>query len=100
MMTKEIDVSEMMMYAKALHCGIRWQIIEVLRDGSKSSDEILRRNSEKSLFSPQKGAWHLCFRKFFLIPVDNETDNVVIYSLGVGLLHMFFRCASLLYFLI
>jgi DNA-binding transcriptional ArsR family regulator len=45
-MTKEIDISEMMVYAKALHCGIRWQIIEVLRDGSKSSDEIFQALNE------------------------------------------------------
>jgi len=39
-LTKEIDLSEIANYAKALHCGIRWKIIEILKEGSKSSDEI------------------------------------------------------------
>ena len=42
MLTKEIDISEMMKYARALHCGIRWKIIEILKEGSKSSDEIFK----------------------------------------------------------
>jgi len=37
---KEIDLSEIEDYVRALHCGIRWKIIEYLRDGPKSSDEI------------------------------------------------------------
>ncbi|MBY9005606.1 MAG: hypothetical protein KGD63_02510 [Candidatus Lokiarchaeota archaeon] len=56
-MTKEIDVSEMMIYAKALHCGIRWQIIEILREGSKSSDEIfqiLNKKKENMLKNPKE----------------------------------------------
>lgn len=39
-MTKEIDISDIQTYIKALHCHIRWDIIEVLKDSSKSSDEI------------------------------------------------------------
>lgn len=31
-----------MTYAKALHCGIRWKIIDILKDGTKSSDEIFQ----------------------------------------------------------
>ncbi|MFX1274750.1 MAG: hypothetical protein ACFFBP_18415 [Promethearchaeota archaeon] len=52
-MTKEIDVSEMMIYARALHCGIRWRIIEVLRDGSKSSDEIFNLLNETKEIMPE-----------------------------------------------
>ncbi|MFX1294668.1 MAG: hypothetical protein ACFFD2_07420 [Promethearchaeota archaeon] len=37
---KEIDLSEIEKYVRALHCGIRWKIIEFLREGPKSSDEI------------------------------------------------------------
>lgn len=41
-MTKEIDISEIANYVKVLHCGIRWKIIEILQDGSKSSYEIFK----------------------------------------------------------
>ena len=37
---KEIDLSEIGAYVKALHCDIRWKIIDFLRNGPKSSDEI------------------------------------------------------------
>ncbi|MBY9016648.1 MAG: helix-turn-helix transcriptional regulator [Candidatus Lokiarchaeota archaeon] len=37
---KEIGLSEIGDYVRVLHCGIRWKIIEYLRDGPKSSDEI------------------------------------------------------------
>ena len=56
-MTKEIDISEMMTYARALHCGIRWQIIDILKNGSKSSDEIfqiLKETSEKMPENPKE----------------------------------------------
>lgn len=39
-MTKEIDLKELAPYFKALHCSIRWDIIEILKDSPKSSDEI------------------------------------------------------------
>jgi len=39
---KEIDLSDIGEYVRALHCGIRWKIIEYLRDGPKSSDEIFK----------------------------------------------------------
>ena len=52
-MTKEIDISEMMMYAKALHCGARWQIIEILKEGPKSSDEIFQILNEKRSEMPE-----------------------------------------------
>ena len=37
---KEIDLVDIGDYVKALHCGIRWKIIEYLRDEPKSSNEI------------------------------------------------------------
>ncbi len=39
-MTKEINFLELKSYIKALHCPIRWDIIELLKDGPKSSEEI------------------------------------------------------------
>ena len=49
-MAKEIDLENIGLYIKALHCQIRWVLIDVLRDGPKSSDEIfthLKSVSEK-----------------------------------------------------
>jgi len=46
-MTKEIDLRDIESYIKALHCSIRWDIIEVLRDGPKSSDDIFTILTEK-----------------------------------------------------
>ena len=39
-MTKEIDIRDVGTYLKALHCSIRWDIIEILRNGPKSSEVI------------------------------------------------------------
>ncbi|MFW9939492.1 MAG: hypothetical protein ACFFFT_00530 [Candidatus Thorarchaeota archaeon] len=39
-MTKEIDLENIGTYVKALHCQIRWVLIDILGDGPKSSDEI------------------------------------------------------------
>ena len=39
-MTKEIDLENIGTYIKALHCHIRWVLIDILRDGPKSSEEI------------------------------------------------------------
>ncbi|MBY9010312.1 MAG: hypothetical protein KGD74_10650 [Candidatus Lokiarchaeota archaeon] len=39
-MTKEIDLENIGTYIKALHCQIRWVLIDILRDGPKSSMEI------------------------------------------------------------
>ena len=39
-MTKEIDLENIGIYIKALHCQIRWVLIDILRDGPKSSMEI------------------------------------------------------------
>ena len=41
-MTKEIDIRDVGKYLKALHCSIRWDIIEILRNGPKSSDVIFK----------------------------------------------------------
>ena len=37
---KEITLDDIGEYIKALHCGIRWQIIDFLNDGPKTSEEI------------------------------------------------------------
>lgn len=37
---KEINISEIGPFIRALHCPTRWKIIEFLETGSKSSDEI------------------------------------------------------------
>ena len=42
-MAKEIGLSEIGDYVKALHCDIRWAIIEILREGPLSSEEIRKR---------------------------------------------------------
>ncbi|MFW9989339.1 MAG: hypothetical protein ACFFC3_11845 [Candidatus Odinarchaeota archaeon] len=39
-MTKEIDLEDISTYVKALHCQIRWVIIDILGDGPMSSDEL------------------------------------------------------------
>ncbi|MBD3254182.1 MAG: hypothetical protein GF383_03775 [Candidatus Lokiarchaeota archaeon] len=40
-MTKEIDLDEIGDYVKALHCQIRWEIIEALKSGPKNADQIM-----------------------------------------------------------
>ena len=39
-MTKEINLENIGCFIKALHCHIRWVILDILKDGPKSSDEI------------------------------------------------------------
>ena len=39
-MAKEINLENIGRYIKALHCHIRWVLIDILKDGPKSSDEI------------------------------------------------------------
>lgn len=39
-MTKEITLNEIEKYIKALHCHIRWVILDYLKEGPKSSEEI------------------------------------------------------------
>ena len=46
-MTKEIDIRDVGKYLKALHCSIRWDIIEILRNGPKSSEEIFNLLTKK-----------------------------------------------------
>ncbi|MFX1451587.1 MAG: hypothetical protein ACFFCM_12130 [Promethearchaeota archaeon] len=48
-MTKEIDLNDVIPYFKALHCDIRWEIIRVLKDGPKSSDDIYNILKQKKL---------------------------------------------------
>ncbi|MFX1566837.1 MAG: hypothetical protein ACFFCV_00560 [Promethearchaeota archaeon] len=52
-MTKEIDLENIETYIKALHCPIRWVIIDILGDGPKSSDEIF--NHLKSVSENNNG---------------------------------------------
>ncbi|MFX1394250.1 MAG: hypothetical protein ACFFAH_11810, partial [Promethearchaeota archaeon] len=54
---KEIDLTELSTYVKALHCEMRWRIIEILRDGSKSSEEIFKiliENTNPMLNNPKE----------------------------------------------
>ena len=44
---KEIDISEFSTYAKALHCPSRWMVVDLLRSGPKSSEEIFQLLKEK-----------------------------------------------------
>lgn len=47
---KEIDITQIAPFIRALHCPTRWKLIEYLQDGPKSSDEIfefLIQESEK-----------------------------------------------------
>ncbi len=39
-MTKEIDLDDIGDYIKALHCPIRWDIIKILKEKPKTSDQI------------------------------------------------------------
>ncbi|MBD3214563.1 MAG: helix-turn-helix domain-containing protein [Candidatus Lokiarchaeota archaeon] len=39
-MTKEIDLNDIETYIKALHCPIRWDIIKIIKDEPKTSEEI------------------------------------------------------------
>ena len=39
-MTKEINLENIGDYIKALHCHIRWVLIDILKDGPKSSEQI------------------------------------------------------------
>ena len=55
---KEIDISEIEPYIKALNCETRWQIIESLREGPQSSDDIF--NYIHSLRENIKGCKNNC----------------------------------------
>jgi DNA-binding transcriptional ArsR family regulator len=48
-MSKEIGLDNIEVYIKALHCPIRWDIIKILRDEPKTSDQIYRilKNAQK-----------------------------------------------------
>lgn len=39
-MTKEINIDDLEVYIKALHCPIRWDILKVLKKGPKTSEQI------------------------------------------------------------
>ena len=39
-MTKEINLNDIEIYIKALHCPIRWDIISIIKNEPKTSEEI------------------------------------------------------------
>lgn len=39
-MTKEINLNDIETYIKALHCPIRWDIISIIKNNPKTSEEI------------------------------------------------------------
>ena len=39
---KEIKITEIAPFIRALHCPTRWRVIEILQTGPKSSDEIFK----------------------------------------------------------
>ncbi len=54
---KEIDLKEISNYVRALHCEIRWRIIDILRERSMSSEEIfnvLRKNKQPITKNPDE----------------------------------------------
>ncbi|TXT58713.1 MAG: hypothetical protein BAJALOKI2v1_310001, partial [Promethearchaeota archaeon] len=51
-MAKEIDLENLGNYVKALHCKIRWVLIDILREGPKTSEEIF--NYLKSINQQKK----------------------------------------------
>ena len=52
-MTKEINLNDIEIYIKALHCPIRWDIINIIKDTPKTSEEIY-----EILKSEKKGQTH------------------------------------------
>jgi DNA-binding transcriptional ArsR family regulator len=67
-MTKEIDLDDIEEYIKALHCPIRWDIIKILKDAPKTSNQIYRtltktqkinENSQKQV--KEKSCHEMCF---------------------------------------
>ncbi|MFX1279083.1 MAG: hypothetical protein ACFFA3_06675 [Promethearchaeota archaeon] len=64
---KEISLDDIGDYVKALHCGIRWEIIDYLKNGSKSSEEIFQyltelREKVQSHMAECKGNCHKEFK--------------------------------------
>lgn len=61
-MTKEININEIERYVKALHCPIRWDIINVIKDEPKKSDEIyeILKQTNRSPISEKENCKSLC----------------------------------------
>jgi len=53
-MAKEIDISNVQSYLKALHCHLRWDLIEILKEGPKSSDEIFTELTDPNFHQSEK----------------------------------------------
>lgn len=89
-MTKEIDLNEVIPYFKALHCDIRWEIIRVLKDKPKSSDEIFNILTESN--SKLSNNNHKCDGKCKAGPIENLKKPSLYYHLreleGVGIIEV------------
>ncbi|MHA1913478.1 MAG: hypothetical protein ACW986_09290 [Promethearchaeota archaeon] len=61
-MTKEITLNEIEKYIKALHCHIRWVIIDYLKEEPKSSEEIFiyLKDMNKNLDSDENRCKGMC----------------------------------------
>jgi len=61
-MTKEITLNEIEKYIKALHCHIRWVIIDYLKEDPKSSEEIFKylKDMNENLDSDENRCKGLC----------------------------------------
>ena len=57
-MTKEIDLENIGTYIKALHCQIRWVLIDILGDGPKTSEEILNHLKDANEIIDSNGQCH------------------------------------------
>ena len=56
---KELKLSEIAPFMRALHCPTRWDIIKILQNGSKSSDEIYGIVSKESKMQKPAFYYHL-----------------------------------------
>lgn len=64
-MTKEIDLTEIEDFIKALHCDIRWVIIDILKEEPKTSTEIfnaLKEYEEDIKNRKNPNCKHLCLK--------------------------------------
>ncbi len=66
-MTKEITLNEIEKYIKALHCHIRWVIIDYLKEEPKSSEEIFKflKDINENLDSDENQCSGLCGKADF-----------------------------------
>jgi DNA-binding PadR family transcriptional regulator len=66
-LTKEITLNEIKKYVKALHCHIRWVILDYLKEGPKSSEEIFNylKNVNEDLGTDENQCSGLCGKGHF-----------------------------------